>query len=141
MPPEPIHLSALGIDLSPRVVTTTAVAASPALAAETVIATIPAFSTLVPVVNGIIVSAWVAYTVGATGTAVQLRVRQTNIVGAVVANSGALSRAAASVQADNVEGLDTAPLAAGTPYVVTMTVAGATGASTVSALLAFALVV
>src|SRR6266702_7052871 len=87
---DPIVTTARGLDLSSRIVTTTTVVASPALAAETIIAqTAPI--TNISVVSGVILMGWAAYTVGTSGTAVTFKIRQTNVSGTIVASSGALS--------------------------------------------------
>jgi hypothetical protein len=138
--PQPIRLDSINFDLSKRFPVTTTVGASPALAAETIIGTltIPAFVDT-PIVSGIIVQGWAAYTVGTSGTAVTLRIRQTNVTGTVVASTGALTRAATNLAADDVNGFDSGA-GVGT-YVLTMQVTAGAAASTVSALYLGAIVV
>lgn len=142
MPPLPIESNAATIDLTPRIVTTTTVGASPALAAETIIGTltIPSFNIL-SVQSGVDLSAWAAFTIGTTGASARLRIRQTNVSGTIVADTGALTGgvAAASLVAQDVEGFDSGAGVA--VYVLTLTVASATAASTVSALKLRAVVV
>lgn len=135
MAPEPFTRSAIGLDLSPRIVASTTVVASPAAAAETIIAQTPALGALALAV-GVLVSGWAAFTVGTSGTAVRLRVRQTNVAGAVVADTGALTGgiAAAGLVAQDAEGLDAAPLTNGV-YVLTLQVTAGAAASTVSAVM------
>lgn len=122
-------------DLSPRIQITTTVAASPAAAAETVIATLTlADFAGIPLASGIDLSGWAAYTVGTSGTAVQFRIRQTNVSGTIVGNTGALTgsqHGAAILSADDCEGFDTAPGVG--VYVLTMQVTAAAAPSTVSA--------
>ena len=137
MPVEPIHSSLLGVDMTPRIAVYTTVDASPAAAAETVIATltIPNFANIA-VVSGIVLEGWAAYTVGTSGTAVQLRIRQTNGSGTVKANTGAMTgsqHGAGILTADEVRGFDSGA-GVGT-YVLTMQVTAGAAASTVSALL------
>src|SRR5690348_2608733 len=105
--PEPIRQSLLTTDCSTRLLSTTTVAASPSAAAETIIATltVPSFGDQ-QVVSGIQLTGWAAYTVGTSGTAVTLRLRQTNVSGTVVASTGALTKTAASLYADDVNGTD-----------------------------------
>jgi hypothetical protein len=77
---------------------------------------------------------WAAYTVGTSGTAVRLRIRQTNVSGTVKADTGALTgsqHGAGILSADDVNGFDTAPV---NTYVLTMQVTSGAAASTVSAL-------
>lgn len=132
--PEPIRQSALFLDLTPRVRSTTVVAASPPLAAEVVIATltIPDFADI-SVMSGVDVSGWAAFTVGTSGTAVRLRLRQTSLVGTLVADTGALTGgvAAAALLAQDVAGFD-AGAGVGV-YVLTLQVTAGSAASTVSA--------
>lgn len=142
MPPLPIESNAATIDLTPRIVTTTGIVASPALAAETVIAslTIPNFNVLA-VQSGVDLSGWAAVTIGTTGASARFRIRQTSVSGTIVADTGALTGgiAAASLVAQDVEGFDAGAGVA--VYVLTLTVASATAASTVSALKLRAVVV
>lgn len=140
--PQPIRTSAIGEDLSPRIQVYKTVDASPALAAETVIATLNLanFGDL-SVVSGIQVSGWAAFTVGTSGSAITLRIRQTNVAGTVVATSGALTGgiAAAALVAQDVEGFDAAPGIAA--YALTLQVTAGAAASTVSALMLRAIVI
>lgn len=140
MPAEAIRRSVVGDDLSPRLLSSTVVVASPALAAETIIASLTIPTPLV-VAAGVQLTGWAAYTVGTSGTAVTLRLRQTGLAGTVIASSGALTRAAASLQSDDVNGVDTAPVLPGQVYVLTMQVTAGAAASTVSAVLLSAIVV
>jgi hypothetical protein len=142
MPAEPITQSAPGIDLSARVVDTTAVVASPAAAAETIITslTIPAFGAE-QVVQKIYLDGWAALTVGTSGTAVTLRIRETNASGTVVATTGALTAgiAAAKLAAQGISGSDATPGVG--VYVLTAQVTNGAAESTVSAVSLRALVV
>lgn len=131
--PDQIQASARGIDLSGRVVASTTVVGSPALAAETIVGqlTIPSGLTIV---SGVIVMGWMAYTIGATGTATQVRLRQTGLAGTIVSDSGAQTgghNTAGQLVADDINGFDAAPTAAGV-YVMTLQVTGGSGVSTVS---------
>lgn len=140
MPPTPIRIGAAEIDFSARHPVTTNVVASPALAAETIIAslTFADFGNST-VVQGIQLTGWAAYTVGTSGTAATLRIRQTNVSGTVVASSGALSKTAASLYADDVNGNDATPGVG--LYVLTLQVTSGAAASTVSAVMLSAIVV
>jgi hypothetical protein len=134
--PRPINEGADAIDLSPRFVRSAVVVASPAAAAETIIAQTPAIGD-VAVIQGAMVSGWAAFTVGATGTAVRLRIRQTNVAGTVVADTGACTGgiAAAALVAQDVKGFDAAATPPGQVYVLTLQVTGGSGVSTVSGVL------
>lgn len=141
--PQPITENVARVDLSARMAITTTVVASPAAAAETVIAslTIANFNDLA-VVSGIDLTGWAAYTVGTNGTAVQLRIRQTGVAGTLVAATGALTgsqHGAAILSADDCEGFD-AGAGVGV-YVLTMQVTAGSAASTVSAVKLRALVI
>jgi len=132
--PVPIRIGSPEIDLSARVVDTTTVAASPAAAAETVIATVtnPLFGDL-SIVQRVYLAGWAAFTVGTNGTAVRFRIRQTDINGTVKADTGALTGgvAAAALMAQDVSGSDASPGVAA--YALTMQVTAGSAASTVSA--------
>lgn len=132
--PVPIRYDSQGLDLTKRVQVTTAITGSPALAAETIIATLAltGFSDTA-IVTGIDLSGWTAFTVGTSGTAVTLRIRQTNVAGTVVATSGALTGgvAAAALVAQDIEGFDAGAGVA--TYVMTLQVTAGAAVSTVSA--------
>ncbi len=135
MPFEPIHLNAQGIDLSSRIFDSTTVQNSPiAAAAETIVATlaVPNFGNTT-IVSKVYLDGWAALTVGTSGTAVTLRVRQTNASGTVVASTGALTGgiAAGNLIAQDVAGSDATP-GVGT-YVLTCQVTSGAGNTTISA--------
>ena len=138
--PQPIRADSIGFDLSKRFPVTTAVTGSPALAAETIIATltIPSFADIA-VVSGIQLMGWAAYTVGTSGSAVTLRLRQTNAAGTLITSTGALSKTAASLYADDIGGTDAAPGVV--VYVMTMQVTAGAAVSTVSAVSLSAVIV
>lgn len=142
MPTEPIRNSITDTDLSPRFLWTTTVGASPAAASETIIGTltIPTFGAAT-IVQGVQLSGWAAFTVGTSGASVRLRIRQTNVAGSVVADTGVLTGgvAAAALLAQDVEGVDAAPGVG--VYVLTLTVGSAAATSTVSALMLRAITV
>jgi hypothetical protein len=143
MPPEAIRQAGAGVDLSSRLVTSTTVVASPAAAAETIIAQLTV-STNLAVQSGVDLTGWAAYTVGTNGTAVQLRLRQTGLAGTLIAATGALTgsqHGAAILSADDVEGFDAAPVLPGQVYVLTMQVTAGSAASTVSAVKLRAIVI
>lgn len=140
--PLPIQYDAQRMDLSKRIQVYSTVDASPAAASETVIATLTlnGFADTA-IISGAFLFGWAAYTVGTSGTTVQLRIRRTNVSGAIQANTGAMSgsqHGAGILSADDVNGFDTAPV--GT-YVLTMQVANGAAASTVSALILGAILI
>jgi len=141
--PQPITANVVHEDLSGRFPVTTTVVASPAAAAETIIASlaIPSFGDTT-IMSGVFLQGWAAYTVGTSGTAVQFRIRQTNVAGTVVVASGALTgsqHGAGILSADDIQGVDAAPGVA--TYVLTMTVTAGSAPSTVSAVCLAATVV
>ena len=140
--PDQVQQSARFTDLSPRFVFSSTVVASPSGASETIIASVTIPSGLV-VNQGVILNGWAAYTIGATPTSCQLRIRQTSVAGTVKADTGAMTgghNTAAFLVADDVNGFDTAPADAQI-YKLTLTVAGGSSASTVSAVYLAATVV
>lgn len=138
--PQPIRESVTFEDLSTRLLRYGTVDASPAAAAETVIATltIPNFGDLA-VVSGIQLRGWLAFTVGASGVSATLRIRQTNVSGTVVKSSGATTVTAASLLEMSISGFDATPGVSA--YALTLTVGSAAAASTVSAVELSAIVV
>lgn len=118
----------------PRIAFTTTIVGSPALAAETIIATLPGIST-----DGLtqrcLLEGWSAFTVGATGTAIQFRIRRTGLTGTVVADTGAMTRgvAAAALGEESIMGIDSPGEVGSLAYVMTLQVTGGSSASTVSA--------
>jgi hypothetical protein len=143
MPAEPIRQNGANLDLSSRFAFTTAIVGSPALAAETIIASLT-LSANIQAVTGVDLTGWAAYTVGTSGTAVQFRLRQTNVAGSVVGNTGTLTgsqHGAAILSTDDCEGFDTAPTLPGQIYVLTMQVTAGAAISTVSAVKLRAIIV
>ena len=143
MPVQPIENSAILSDWSPRIVDTVTVQGSPiAAAAETVIATlaIPNFGGTA-IVAKIYLDAWAALTVGTNGTAVTFKIRQTNLAGTVVANSGALTAgiAGAALTEVDLEGSDATPGVA--TYVATLQITAASANTTISAVSLRAIIV
>ena len=62
---------------------------------------------------GVLLEGWFSFTVGTSGTAATIRLRQTNVAGAVVSASGALTVVAANVYQFDARGLDAAPVLPG----------------------------
>ena len=140
--PVPIQADAQRIDLSKRVQVYTTVDASPSGATETVIATLVlnGFADT-PLIAGVLLFGWAAYTVGTSGASGRLRIRQTNVSGTVKADTGALTgnHGAGVLVADDVNGFDSGA-GVGT-YVLTLTVGSGAAASTVSALMLTAILI
>ncbi len=140
MPP-PIHLDGTGLDLSPRLFKSSAVAASPAGATETTICTLTCNLDLA-VMECAVLFASCAFTVGTNGTDITLKLRQTDTSGSTIFSTGILNApAAADLLAYSFAAFDTAPVLPGQVYVLTLTVAGGSATSTVSAAQLMALVI
>lgn len=132
--PVPLTETSSGIDLTQRIASTKTVVASPALAAETIIAQLTV-NTDETILSGILLRGFVAFTVGTSGTAATLRIRQTNVTGTVVATTGALTGgiAAGNLVAETILGVDASPASTGQVYVLTLQITAGAAASTVSA--------
>jgi hypothetical protein len=128
------------VDLSSRFQQTTTVVASPAGATETIIASLTISSNLT-INSGIRLRGWAAFTVGTNGTTYELKIRRTNTSGATQADTGAIGTSATSLVANSVVGNDTGATLPGQVYVLTLTVANGSAASTVSAVSLEAVVV
>lgn len=131
-PPGPIQLGVGHVDLSERFASTTTIVASPALAAETIIASLTLPQNVV-LSNGIQLWGWAAVTIGTSGTALNLRIRQTNVTGSVIVATGAQGVTAAALTETGVQGFDVAPTLPGQIYVLTAQVTAGAAASTISA--------
>lgn len=132
-------MSGAAVDLSPRLFRSATVAASPALAAETIIASVTCDGD-VSVGAGVIVSGFAAFTIGASGVSANLRLRKTDVAGTVLKASGAVTIAAASLGSGSIQGFDSSPTLPNQVYVLTMIVASGAAPSTVSAVELTALV-
>lgn len=128
---QPLRMDGQQVDLTSRIVISTTVVASPALAAETIIAQVTLPSSFRSA-ESVDLSGWAAFTVGTSGTAITMRLRETNVSGTVVATTGALTGgvAAGNLVAQDVEGVDATSVSI---YVLTLQVTAGAGASTVSA--------
>ena len=133
---QPVTLNGIGVDLSARVKQSATVIGSPAAAAETVIATTPAFGNDVAFQLGVFITCELAYTLGTSASACTVKIRQgTGTSGTVIYSTGAMTgghNTATQLVSDSAQGFDTAP-AAGQQYTVTLQVTGGAAASTVSA--------
>lgn len=120
---------------------THAIVASPALAAETIVATLGGVSTD-GATQSVMLWGWVAFTVGTSGTAVRVRIRESSVTGTLVADSGAVTGgvAAAALLQENVQGDDSPGDVAGLVYELTLQVTAGAAISTVSAVSLIAIV-
>lgn len=135
-----IKLDSLNIDFTDRVFTDITVDASPAAAAETIIATTAGLVS--PRAEcSVLVVAFAAFTVGGSGTAARLRIRRTDASGATKADTDAVTATAGNKMALTAVGVDALGAAGGQVYVATLTVTAAVAASTVSNVTLAAIVV
>lgn len=130
-PASPIRLSALGIDLAPRVQYSKTVAASPSAATITTVCSLTIDGNLAAN-TGILLIGWGAFTVGTAGVSVLLQIRRTDTSGTVIASTGAVTYTAADLGSLSLSGFDTGPTLPGQVYVLAATVASANAASTFS---------
>lgn len=130
--PEAIRWNAAGLDLSPRVFRTGTVVASPATDAEIVVAQINITPDLA-VTAGVALWAWCSLTVGTAGVSIVARLRRDSLTGTAIKASGATTAVAAQLVDRAIMGFDTTPTLPNEVYVLTLTVASASAASTVSA--------
>lgn len=128
----PFNVGGGGLDLSPRFARSATVAASPAAAAETVVAS-TTFPGGIPVKLGVIIIAYAAVTVGTNGVALTWKLRQTGTSGSTIKSSGALTAVATELVDETIVGFDTSPALTGQVYVLTLTVTSGSAPSTVSA--------
>ena len=136
---QPITLSGAALDLSPRIAQNTTVVASPAGATETIVGSITVPSGIT-IASGVLVICVFGVTIGTSGVSYRVRVRNTNVTGTVVGDTGVVTAAAASLYQPHVLGFDTAAVA-GTIEKVTLTVASGGATSTVTPLIVFLLAV
>jgi hypothetical protein len=80
---------------------------------------------------GVRLHGFAAFTVGTNGVSANLRIRETNVAGAVVQATGAVIAVATNLLAMNVLGFDATPGVS--VYVLTLTVGSGSAPSTVSA--------
>jgi len=138
--PEPIQVSGANVDLSPRYFYTEAITGSPAAATETIVATL-AVRGDISVMEGVRLSGYVAFTAGTDGVSAVVRIRQTDASGTIIKASGAVNVTAAQLYDRAIVGVDEAAALPNQVYVMTLTVASGSAASTVSSVLLDALVV
>lgn len=135
----PERLDARSINLTNRFVSSSTVVASPALAAETIVASVT-LPTQVQTFSSVFLIGWAALTVGTSGVSIQAKLRQTGTSGTTLADSGALTATAGDLYSPSIVGFDASP-AAGQVYKLTLTIASGVAESTVSAVGLIAIVV
>lgn len=138
--PIPIRETAASVDLSARIFQTTTVVGSPALAAETIIASLTITGDLA-VITGVQLFGWFAATVGTSGVSAQAKIRRTNVSGTTIVDSGATTQAAASLFERGPQGFDAITAVNQQVYVMTLTIASGAATSTVSAVSLVAIVI
>lgn len=129
-----------GLDLSSRLFHTATVVASPAAAAETIVASVTITSD-VALTKGVVLAAFGAFTVGASGVSVNLRIRRTDVSGTVVKATGAVTYTAADLGALSLQAVDTGITPLNQVYVLTATVASGAAESAFSAVTLSAIVI
>jgi hypothetical protein len=138
--PEPIRFNGAQVDLGPRLFFTNTVANSPALAAETIIATLT-ITADVALQKGIVLIGFGTFTQGTDGTTVVMRIRRTDASGTIVKATGAMPFATTVLGNINISGVDTGITPLNQVYVLTATHANASAASTYTAATLTAIVV
>jgi hypothetical protein len=130
--PQPIQYDSAHLDLSARFFNSTVVAASPAAATETTIATLTLAGDLA-IGTGVYLFGWAAFTMGTNGTGATMKIRRTSTAGATIASSGITLGVATGIYQPAIMGIDPNPVPNTTVYVLTLTIANGSAASTVSA--------
>jgi hypothetical protein len=139
--PDPYRLSADEVQFSTRLFGSAAVVASPAAAAETIICTVTVNTQARPD-QVVWLQGFAAFTVGTSGTSARLRIRRTDVAGAVQGDTGATTGgiAATNLVDANVSGIDALGAIGAMVYVLTLQIAAGAAVSTVSATTMFAIV-
>lgn len=119
---------------------TTAITGSPAAGAETIVATLP-IPANIRADQRVYLLGWLAFTLGTTAASFGVRIRQTNVAGTTVANSGSVTGVAASLFAPSIIGIDSPGLQNSFTYVMTLIANSGSAASTVSAVGLIALLI
>ena len=138
--PNPIQLNGAGVDLSRRIKTSAAVAASPAAGTITTICTLTITEDLA-VTAGVLLVATASYTVGTNGVTALFQIRQTNTTGGIIAATGADTVVATNLRTMTLQGFDTAPVIPGQVYVLCLTVGSGSASSAVASAQLVAIVI
>jgi hypothetical protein len=135
----PERLSGRAVNLSSRIVSSKAVVGSPATNAETIVASVT-LPLNVQTFQAVELQGWVAFTVGTSGVSADLKIRQTDTSGTVIADSGLCTVVATNLDTFSIMGTDPTP-AGGQVYKLTLTIGSGAATSTVSAVYLRALIV
>jgi len=135
------RLAATAVDFSSRIQESHAIVGSPATNAITSVCavTFSGFGNL-QVADGVYLEGTVSLTVGTSGSACKVDIRQTGTSGAVIATTGALTVSAGNLVSFSIQGKDASPLAAGV-WIIAVTITAGAATSTVSGTSLFATVV
>lgn len=136
----PFQQSAAVLDLSPRIFRSATVAASPAAATETIIASLT-LNQDIAITTGVLLIGWAAFTAGTNAVGGQLKIRRTDASGSTVKDSGAVTVVATKLYSPDIVAFDAFQAAPGQVYVLTLTMASGSAESTVSAVTLIAIAV
>ena len=128
------------VDLSDRIMANTTVVGSPALAAETAIASVTVKGA-VSTALGVIVICKASFTIGTSGVSYQLRTYHGTASGTKLDDSGAVTAVATDLYSTTVVAFDPSPKLPNQVYTTTLTIASGAAASTVSAVTIVAIAV
>lgn len=128
-------------EIARRVVSNSSIVGSPSAATEVIVCQITGIDGNLPVIGGIWLSGSVSFTVGTSGAAIRVRIRQGTTAGSgtVVADTGAVTGgvSATNLISQDIQGFDTAAtngsVPASTSYHLSLQVTSGAAASTVSA--------
>lgn len=120
------------MDFSSRVANNATVVGSPAAGSITSVCalTFPNFGKLQNA-TGVYLEGTVSLTIGTNGVSCLMQIRQTGVAGSVIASTGAMTVTAGNLYSFSVQGVDTAPLAAGV-WIIALTIGSGSASSTVS---------
>jgi hypothetical protein len=138
--PQSISVSGKGVDLSPRCASSNTVVGSPATNGATNVCQVTGLPTDTPVMTGVFLSGCVSLTVGTSGTAVTLKIRQGTTAGSgtTIASTGAITGgiSAGNLISQDIQGLDAGVTGGGAnasgSYFLEVTITGGAATSTVS---------
>jgi hypothetical protein len=130
--PQPIQYDSAHLDLSARFFSSSVVAGTPALAAETTICTLTLVNDLA-IGTGVYLFGWCAFTMGTSGTGATMKIRRTSTAGTTIVTGGITLGVATGIYQPSIMGLDPNPVPNTTVYVLTLTIQAGGAASTVSA--------
>ena len=127
-----IHYNGGLVDNTGRNWRSTTIAASPAAATITTIATFTVTGDAA-ICSGVRLEGWAAFTAGTNAVSALLGIRQTSTTGALIASTGATTVAATDLYALSVIGFDTGAVTPGQVYCLCLTMGSGSATSTVSA--------